>query len=80
MENGPSKYDLEFFKEVVLGVSKALKTLYEKGVIHRNIRTSSLFLIENDGENKIKLGEFGKAIFKKDNVSEPLNKYFRYYL
>ena len=72
MENGPSSYDLGFFKEVVLGVSKALKTLYKKGVIHRNIRTSSIFLIKN----KIKLGEFGTAIFKKDNVSEPLNSIF----
>ena len=72
MENGPSNYDLGFFKEVVLGVSKALKTLHKKGVIHRNIRTSSIFLINN----KIKLGEFGTAIFKKDNVSEPLNSIF----
>ena len=76
MENGPLNYNLGFFKEVVLGVSKALKTLYEKGVIHRNIRTSSLFLIENNGENKIKLGQFGTAIYIKDNVSEPLNSIF----
>jgi len=76
MENGPSNYDLGFFKEVVLGVSKALKTLYKKGVIHRNIRSSSIFLIENNGKNKVKLGEFGTAIFKKDNVSEPLNSIF----
>ena len=76
MENGPSSYDLEFFKEVILGVSEALKTLYKKGVIHRNIRTSSIFLIENNGKRNIKLGEFGTAIFKKDNVSEPLNSIF----
>ena len=72
MENGPSNYDLGFFKKVVLGVSNALKTLHKKGVIHRNIRTSSIFLVNN----KVKLGEFGTAIFKKDNISEPLNSIF----
>jgi len=76
MENGPSNYNLEFFKEVILGISNALLILHKKGVIHRNIRTSSLFLIENRGKNKIKLGEFGTAIFIKDNVSEPLNSIF----
>ena len=79
MDNGPCDYNQEFFKEIFVGVVKALKTLHEKGIIHRNIRTSHIFLAPNEssrGENLIKLGEFGTAIYAKENKSEPLNSIF----
>ena len=79
MNNGPCDYNKEFFKEVFIGVTKALKTLHKNGVIHRNIRTSHIFLVPNEkskDEYLIKLGEFGTAILAKDNTSEPLNSIF----
>ena len=75
MNYGPLNYKRNFFKEIVINISKALQILYREGIIHRNIRPSSMLLVEKE-KNEIKLGEFGKAIFKKDNKSEPLNSIF----
>jgi serine/threonine-protein kinase len=75
MNYGPLNYKRNFFKEIVINISKALQILYREGIIHRNIRPSSMFLVDKE-KNEIKLGEFGKAIFKKDNKSEPLNSIF----
>ena len=75
VNNGPLNDRRNFFKEIVINISNALQILYREGIIHRNIRPSSMFFIEKE-KNKIKLGEFGKAIFKKDNKSEPLNSIF----
>lgn len=76
MNNGPADYKKDFFKEIVIGFTKALEELYKNKIMHRNIRSSSLFLIEKNGKNEIKLGEFSTAIYIKDNVSEPLNSIY----
>ena len=80
--NGGLNDDKDFFKTVVLEVSKALQFIHEKGVMHRCIRTNHIFLINKKNDlssyngDKIKLGGFNFAILIKDNVSEPLDSIF----
>ena len=80
--NGGLNDDKDFFKTVVLEVSKALQFIHEKGVMHRCIRTNHIFLINKKDDSsscngdKIKLGGFNFAILIKDNVSEPLDSIF----
>ena len=70
--NGPLKKNLELFYDILLGVSKALKKLNDKGVMHRNIKTSNIFF-----KNKIiKLGGFDCAIYIKDNNFEPIGSLY----
>ena len=68
--------DSELFKLVVISLAKALKTIHEKGVMHRDIKPQNIFVLEKGKEpNKkkiIKLGDFGCSIFIKDNNSEPI--------
>ena len=83
-ENGDLSGDLEFFKLIVTSLAKALKTIHEKGVIHRDIKPQNIYILEkggeenddnDDDENKekiIKLGDFGCSIFIKDNNSDPI--------
>ena len=63
----------DFFKEVILSLGKALKILYEKGIIHRNIMPRNIFIQELENEKKnIKLGNFSYSIFKENNKSEQI--------
>ena len=76
-DNGELKSDYDLFKDIVISISKALRTLYNNGVMHRDIKPQNMFIIEDEeneeNENKIiKLGDFGCSIFKKDNTSEPI--------
>ena len=71
--NGPSYNNKDFFKKAVLGFASALKILYEKKIMHRFIRANNVFLVEKKDIITIKLGEFSKAIFIKDNISEPID-------
>ena len=57
-------------------MSKAFKILYDKKILHRKIKSSSIFLKENNGEYQIKLGNFEEAIFTKDNKSEPFDSFY----
>ena len=63
MENGPSNYDLGFFKKVVLGVSNALKTLHKKGVIHRNIKPINIIM---DDDSNIKIIDFKYSLINNN--------------
>ena len=76
MNNGPSDSEKEFFKSIALGLGRALEVLYKNGVMHRNIKSSNVFLTKKTGEYSIKLGEFSNAIFIRDNISESLNSYY----
>jgi len=76
-ENGEyeEEKNKEYFKEIIISIGKALKILYEKGIIHRNIRTDNFFVKSLDDEKKkiiIKLGNFDCSIYKKDNKYEPI--------
>ena len=65
----------ELFKVIVIGLGKALKTLHEKGVMHRDIKPDNIYIeIDEDNIEKsiIKLGDFGCSIFIKDNTSEQI--------
>ena len=76
MNNGPSDSEKEFFKSIALGLGRALEVLYNNKVMHRNIKSSNVFLTKKTGEYSIKLGEFSNAIFIRDNISESLNSYY----
>ena len=78
-ENGELENEKEFFKEIILSIGKALKKLYENGIIHRNIRTNNIFIksLDDDETKKvIKLGNFDCSIYKRDNNSEPIGNIF----
>ena len=80
--------DKKFFKQIIRDLTKGIRTIHEKGVIHRNIQPFSIFVIEIEGEDegeeekeekkekKIKIGEFGNAIFKKDNKFQKIGNQF----
>ena len=84
-ENGEFSENLEFFKLIVISLAKALKTIHEKGVMHRDIKPQNIFILEKRGKEEeeeekeeeekekiIKLGDFGCSIFIKDNTSDPI--------
>ena len=56
-------------KEIVVSIAKALKTLNEKGVMHRDIKPQNIFIknIDNKNNRIIKLGDFGCAIKINEN-------------
>ena len=76
MNNGPSSSQKEFFKEVAIELAKALQILYTNRIMHRMIKSSTVFLTMKKNKYSVKLGEFSKAIYFKDNVSECLNSYY----
>ena len=75
-ENGELKREKDFFKQIVLDLAKALMILQKNGIIHRDIKPANIFISDINGERKIKLGDFGCAIHKKDNKSDSIGTYF----
>ena len=70
--NGEMMNDKEFFKKVVRELVEALKVLYDKKVIHRDIKPNNIFLIKKENEDEeeeytIKLGNFSSSILLKEN-------------
>ena len=77
IENRKRPLDLKFFLNFLLEITNILIVLNEKEVMHRDIRPSNIFVIED--KNKLyhyKLGGFGHSIYIKDNTSEPVGTYF----
>ena len=68
-ENGELSRDKKLFKEIVISIAKALKTLNEKGIMHRDIKPQNIFIKNANDENNriIKLGDFGCAIKISEN-------------
>ena len=66
-------HDFYTFKEILLGITNALKVLNEKGVMHRDIKPSNIFLL---GKSYVKLGGFNFSIYIKDNTFESVGSYF----
>ncbi len=71
--NGPfvnqmfDRNNLQIFKEIAIDLAKALKFLYEQGIIHREIKPQSIYLKELKNDKLIKkLGNFGSAIYMKE--------------
>ena len=76
MDNGPLNLNKNFFKKIAIELAKALKIIYDRKIIHRKIKSSSIFLKENNGKYQIKLGNFEQAILIDDNKSEPLDSFY----
>ena len=68
-ENGELSRDKKLFKEIVISIAKALKTLNENGIMHRDIKPQNIFIKNANDENNriIKLGDFGCAIKISEN-------------
>ena len=76
--NGELENDKTFFKQIILDIAKALKTVHGKGIMHRDIKPNNIFIKEDDedGEKKIvKLGDFGCSVYIKDNTSEQIGTF-----
>ena len=75
--NGDLMTDLDFFRDIVISISKALQLIHKKGIMHRDIKPQNMFMINNnDGTKTIKLGDFGCSIYIKDNTSQPIGTIF----
>ena len=74
-ENGELEREKDLFKKIAQDIAKALKKLQSKGIMHRDIKPSNFFLSEKDDEKTIKLGDFGCAIYKKDNNFDQIGTY-----
>ena len=73
-ENGELEKEIDFFKNIVISLAKALLRMHNKGVMHRDIKPKNIFI--DDTKSKIKLGDFGCSIYIKDNISEPVGTLF----
>ena len=73
-ENGELRIQLKFFKEIVISIAKALKTLHEKGIMHRDIKPHNIFIknLENEDNRIIKLGNFSCSIKINENHSDSI--------
>ena len=63
-------YEEEFFKKIIIELANALKVLYNKKVIHRDIKPNNIFLVKKDINSEdytIKLGNFSSSILLKEN-------------
>ena len=72
------KNNLQFFKEIIIDLAKALKFINEQGVVHRDIKPNNIYIKELSKNKYItKLGNFGSAIYKKEiNDSLPMGTIF----
>ena len=68
------KREKDFFREIVVSIAYALKTLNDKGIMHRNIKPHNIYIksLINDKNRIIKLGNFDCAIKIKENPSDSI--------
>ena len=72
-EKGELSNEKEFYKKIIRELAEALKILYNKKVIHRDIKPNNIFIINkekgSDDYNNytIKLGNFSSAILLNEN-------------
>ena len=79
-QNGPlcakmeSKNNLEIFRQIIIDIAKGLKSIHEKGVVHRNIKPHNIYLnMDQKIVKKAKIGDFSSAIYIKEiNDSQPM--------
>ena len=77
MDNGPLNIiNKEFFKKIAIEMAKALQILHGNKIIHRKIKSSSIFLKEKNGKYEIKIGNFEQAIYFNENKSEALDSFY----
>ena len=75
-DNGPLDINKDFFEKIAKNMNEFLKILFNKEIIHRKIKSSSIFLKENYGKYEIKFGNFDQAIYYNENKSEPLDSFY----
>ena len=51
-KNLKDKRNETFFKQIIRDLTKGLKIIHQKGIIHRNIQPSSIFIIEIEEEGE----------------------------
>ena len=74
-KKGGLEGDKKFLRQIILDIAKALKTMHDKGIMHRDIKPNNIFLNhldESQGQIVTKLGDFGCSIFIKDNTSDSI--------
>ena len=67
--------DQEFFIKLVKELAEVLKVLYDKKVIHRDIKPNNIFLVEKENDSEdytIKLGNFSSAILINENDNKQI--------
>jgi serine/threonine protein kinase len=64
--------DIESFKNIIKNIAEALKIMYNQGYMHRDIKPSKIFLLDEENLNSVKLGGFGCSIKIKENKNEPI--------
>ena len=65
----------KFLRQIILDIAKGLKVMHENGVMHRDIKSSNIFMThleEKDGERVAKIGDFGCSIFIQDNTYDSI--------
>ena len=70
-----SGYMINNFKTIVLGISRGLKIINERGIMHRDIKPDNIFIkiINGNYYNPlIKIGDFGCSTYIKTNNSVPI--------
>lgn len=71
--NGPLPFDLFF--EVFIQIAKGLSHAHEKGIIHRDVKTSNIMLSKDeDGSLRAVLLDFGVAQTSSDDGADRLTK------
>ena len=74
-ETGPLGRDLNLFKYIVQQLANALKILYQRGIMHRDIKPQNIFYRTENDNIKVKLGDFSCSILIKDNTSDPIGTF-----
>jgi serine/threonine-protein kinase len=57
--------------EIVRGVLAGLRHAHDKGVVHRDIKPDNIFLARKDGEQVVKILDFGIAKLYAGNADDP---------
>ena len=72
--NFKDEEDQTFFKQIIQDLTKGLKAIHKKGVIHRNIQPSSIFIIEIEEEGEEEEEEEEKEEEKKEEEKKRIIK------
>ena len=60
------RMDVEKASEIIIKVASALEEVHKAGIIHRDVAPDNIFLCRIDGEEVVKLIDFGAARFSRN--------------